>query len=564
MSQRTSASRPASRSPPDGQRITLPPVQFRDDREVGGQTDRQLPGSEIRRAPSRPHSSNRQSLPSQVTAGDDWRSAPTRDLGVYSILNPSEPEGASASTRRHSGPGIESPRSVVGPSPHFVASPSTTYTFPGQQQPSGTPIAEGYAGTYPRGRRILNPRSPSRAVSTGRVPTPSQGNTDAQRSPFLPARGRAYIAEPGPSPSSEIPAMPTPPAHLQHQSHYGFPSVSGQTISARRASAGTMAAPARTPLSESASPSISASSHNPPSSQTSPASHLYHKGGQQTQTTTSYYPGSSFNTQMQQGGVMQFQGPPGAPEGPYSAPDPQSQGSSFHSSSAGSSRQTSATDSIQVLTITTSQGSYTVPVDVHQASRLADEKRARNAGASARFRQRRKEKEKESTTAIEKLQSTNRDIERKLREAEVERDFFRADRDRLRDVIYRTPELRHHAMQGPPSPRSMRTTAFHGPPPPQMGFQAPDSHDERASRRRRTSVQSDFTPVYSPSTAPPLPSAPPGYPAGSNLPPLRIDNPNAAQTPSSKPPATTAGPQIFDPYSRGPYERGWPSDGRQR
>jgi hypothetical protein len=31
-----------------------------------------------------------------------------------------------------------------------------------------------------------------------------------------------------------------------------------------------------------------------------------------------------------------------------------------------------------------------VPVDIHQASQLADEKRARNAGASARYRQRRK------------------------------------------------------------------------------------------------------------------------------------------------------------------------------
>ncbi|PMD18361.1 hypothetical protein NA56DRAFT_706976 [Hyaloscypha hepaticicola] len=31
MSQRPPASRPASRSPPDGQRITLPPVQLRDD-----------------------------------------------------------------------------------------------------------------------------------------------------------------------------------------------------------------------------------------------------------------------------------------------------------------------------------------------------------------------------------------------------------------------------------------------------------------------------------------------------------------------------------------------------
>ena len=182
---------------------------------------------------------------------------------------------------------------------------------------------------------------------------------------------------------------------------------------------------------------------------------------------------------------MQFQGPSGVPEGPYTSPDPQTQASSLHSSSAGSSRQTSASDPIQVLTITTSQGSYTVPVDVHQASKLADEKRARNAGASARFRQRRKEKEREANTSIEKLQQQAREQDRRMREIEQERDRYRLERDRLRDLVLRNPDMRHLALQGPPSPQSMRSGSFPamGQPPPQPPPQTnygPETSTERA------------------------------------------------------------------------------------
>lgn len=287
---------------------------------------------------------------------------------------------------------------------------------------------------------------------------------------------------------------------------------------------------------------------------------------------------------VQQGGGMQFPGPTGQPEGPYSAPTPQTEGSSLQGSAV-SSRQASTTDPVHVLTFSTPVGTYHVPVDVHQASRLADEKRARNAGASARFRQRRKEKEKEANSNIEKLQQQTRELERKVREVEQERDFYRAERDRFRDVVYRTPDTRHLVMQAPPSPQSMRPGSFQGsmsqmgnppppPPPSQMGFQAPESTSERAPRRRRTDAQGDFTSLP-PYTLPPASTLPPvqapGYLPGpsqgpASLPPLRIENTAVSQTTSSNvPPATTAGPPPpFDPYSRGPYERGWPGEGGRR
>lgn len=275
---------------------------------------------------------------------------------------------------------------------------------------------------------------------------------------------------------------------------------------------------------------------------------------------------------------MQIQAPSASgTEGPYSAPPPSASASSAQSAS--SSRQTS--DSIQLLTITTSQGIYNVPVDVHQASRLADEKRARNAGASARFRQRRKEKEKEASTTIEKMQQQTRDLEGKVRELEREREFYRAERDRLRDVVYQNPETRHLAMQAPPSPQSMRTSSFSGAgtqlsgAPPPMSFQQQHSPVERPTRRRRMDATGEFTNV--PYTLPPASTLPPvqapGYAqaGATNLPPLRIEN---ATIPQSQPPviapSTTAGPPPppFDPYARGPgsYDRGWPglSEGGRR
>jgi hypothetical protein len=204
-------------------------------------------------------------------------------------------------------------------------------------------------------------------------------------------------------------------------------------------------------------PRNSARSNNLTSTQTPPASTLYSKVRRPRQTSNSDYREPSLGKTVQQGGVIQSQGPP---ERPYNALVTQSQDSSFHSSNAGNSKQMSASDPIRVLIITTSEGSFDIPVDVHQASRLADEKRARNAGASARFRLRRKEKEKEANNTIEKLHTQTRELERRYKELELERDFYRNERDRLRDVVFRTPGLRHHAMGGPPSPQSMRSTSF--------------------------------------------------------------------------------------------------------
>jgi hypothetical protein len=62
--------------------------------------------------------------------------------------------------------------------------------------------------------------------------------------------------------------------------------------------------------------------------------------------------------------------------------------------------------SIQIMTIRSQQGhNVQIPVDVQTASKIAGEKRERNAGASVRYRIRRKEKRREASTSISRLDS---------------------------------------------------------------------------------------------------------------------------------------------------------------
>ncbi|CAJ2506409.1 Uu.00g005390.m01.CDS01 [Anthostomella pinea] len=222
-----------------------------------------------------------------------------------------------------------------------------------------------------------------------------------------------------------------------------------------------------------------------------------------------------------------------------------------------------------------------VPIEMYQGSKQADEKRQRNAGASARFRQRKKDREVQQAINIQKLEAQNREVEKRLQDAEAERDRYRAERDRLRDIVYRTPGTSELAFQGPPSPNSARSGgsfAERSPlvpatrPPTSMPIQQYGAADpttgERASRRRRTDSQLEYSShAYgsTPSTLPPIhqPSYPttlsqPGTPSAGappRLPPLRSDPPSG--TPTTAPSATNTPVQGYTPFKREPYESGW-------
>ncbi|KAH8598167.1 hypothetical protein B0O99DRAFT_506535, partial [Bisporella sp. PMI_857] len=524
MSQRPPASRPVSRSPPDGQKITLAPFQQRDDIQQGNQlAERQHPEQSGNQGHARFQQSPQQGRVSQPgTPGEDWRPAPSRDLAVHSILNPAEPEGAHAaqtSSRRVSTGTTDSQHSTTGPPAHFAPSPMTglQHTVSGQPASLNTsPTQEGYKSTFSRSRgssprRILTPKGARTTI----LHRPSQGTIDAQRSPFIPHRsGVGFAATSGHAGPPDAPPAPTPtPPERAHLQHYGFPPAgpSGSAPLERHPSGSSRQPAERGSPAQSISPSISTSA-GVSSSQASPASFIY-KGGPPP-TSGSYFPGSSFAPSMQQA---------------QGAGGPQ-----FQTSSA------SGTE-----------------------------------GASARFRQRRKEKEKEASTTIEKMQQQNRELERRIREAESERDFYRGERDRFRDVLYRSKDLRHLAMQAPPSPQSMRSTSFQGqaapggPPPPPLGYQQDPSTSERAPRRRRTDTSGDFTNV--PYTLPPASTLPPvlsaGYPPGQgppSLPPLRMNDPSVPQggPPSLTP--STGPPPPFESFPRPQYDRWGPTDAARR
>jgi hypothetical protein len=464
----------------------------------------------------------------------------SRSLGVHNILNPPESEPSGSSTPRL-GTGITRSPQPLSQAPMYTTNPPLfPQGYVGQQTGTAVTAAEVQHATSTRGRKYAPLKSP-RAVSLGGR---TAATRDARQSPFL-SSGGGYTAEPGSGPLSDVPPMPVSAGTAQQPYSYtaGPPP--------RRASTTTMSAPTRAPLSQSASPSTSIISSYSQPSQSSPA--VRHQLGQP------YYSGQSFGAPLQQGEATPQTGPPGT-EGPYMTSLPES---FFRGSQSGQN------PNIRLMPISNELGGQMlIEVDVQAASKMADEKRARNAGASARFRERRKQKEKEASQNIQKLETQLRDLERRLRDAEHDRDFYRSERDRFREFCFRNPSTREFASNVPPSPRISRQAAF---PPPTTGpvYQTPEggtSQDiERPAIRRRTDDYSFPASNLAPYQGPSYGTGPgPGQPA-TTLPPLRMPNVAMATTSSaptfSNPSLATTRPPSFDQYTRSGYERGWPGDG---
>ncbi|MCJ1366526.1 hypothetical protein MMC16_005655 [Acarospora aff. strigata] len=444
----------------------------------------------------------------------------SRSLGVHSILNPTQVEGASKEQS-------QTRDTDTGPS-RVLASPRDVHSSV-TELPQGKP-ALGQALQFRESisetilwdrepRRILTPRSPtSRAAGLGHRSFP-RATIDARKSPFLTSRTRAYAVEAGAAANPETLSMPTPPSASRYP--YSFPPPAPTPPLQIRSMSGGAAPP---PHSQSASPATSYSSY----------SQLSHTS-----------PAPRFHLPSSQPALSQFQAPfsTGGSSG-----EPQL---TLASESPFGPATTTMGQSYQLMTFDTDQGPIQVPVDVQAASKMADEKRKRNAGASARFRQRRKEKEKEASHLIAKL-------EQQIRESNEERDFYKRERDYFRGFVY-SSSIQAQVIPRPPSPRQRRLLPTSRSSTSAGGWQRAESRAGEMSRitRRRTGAYAPPFALPPPSTSSsPLPQ---GYvPPASFQPSFSDSRPILGGRPSE--PRTTGLPppnRSFDPFQPEGYDRSW-------
>lgn len=511
------------------------------------------------------------------------RQATPRTLGVHNILNPSDPRDqhgrVSPSVQRHleggSSPSSSGTRQYgVSGSPYQTHGPLPLYGGPAgstippvTRHESPTPVRP-FPPALGAARRILTPRSP-RSLSLSRLATPS---TYAEPQPPL---GYPPSAHGRPGGHQETASFPMPVPGASHQS------------------------PRMNPLSVVPPTSAPPRSFSQPSLPNPPAFQFPQDPSQSGATARS-----------PQGGASTY------PSGQYGLPQDRTRGYAPSAASPGEGNLSTAimsalqtgggsvrgSDVQPHLTLQTNTGEHiTVPLDVHQGSRQADEKRHRNAGASARFRARKKERDKDMKDNLQRLENENRDLTRQNQELQAEREFYRNEMNRYRELVLRTPTIREHAEHAPTSPRASQTavpivpnressfgTSFVGggnsatnSPPGTQQHPPPYSGElERPTRRRRT--ESDFAtapypmrPAQTPSNLPPIVT---GYttpissaPPSARLPPLRFDQTSASPTAAHPPGGFTPlqGPPQhiqtqFPSYVRQAHETGWATGSREQ
>ncbi|KAI9884327.1 MAG: hypothetical protein M1823_003888 [Watsoniomyces obsoletus] len=518
----------------------------------------------------------------------------SRSLNVSLMLNPTQPDvegDPSSPYEREPTDRLPPPTTTRAPITLPFPPPQST-TRRGYSSVSeaghgyGSPGGGEGASTQPSVapmRRILTPKSPSlRAVSMGgrlSLPNPLAGS--GPPSSMTPGR-TSTTTDFGvlPPPSDHVPPLPTPPLLSRGGGgSYGFPSMGGASSRLdRRASVGPMTAP----VSQSASPSTSYSSYGQPG-YPSPAAAVAHSASMSAQAplagrTITTAMGMTTTATMEASGMMASSEPA----------TPLTMGSSFRSASG----MTLTGGHQEVLTLNTREGPIEVPLDVQAASKMADDRRKRNAGASARFRQRRKEKEREASQTIAKL-------EQRIRDVTEERDHYRHERDHFQRLVQTvpgpippqpprpiSPARRRRSMQSgeagtvrEAAPAAVATPSHPPPPPPTTGpWGAVEGGGEVGmpdrNVRRRTSAF-----AASPYTLPPPPmqaSAPmvPGIPmrlgapppppphashpaVGPPIPGYEGVSPGAPQRPSGPLPPPPSRPEEYDPYAADRYDRGW-------
>ena len=470
-------------------------------------------------------------------------------VGLQHLLNPMAADATERTSRRRKADHFDMPQKPYGgtpqmPSATIRASPGVV-TLPSITPP---PISSYPDLARPGSRRTLTPGPPSTYNTAPTVLGAPVATIDAKKSPFGASRDSIISHEFSRRRESSVGAM---------GAGLGYPFVSpaaAQSPPGRRASMGSsidllprqpsaerrvsVGGVSQMQTSQSDSPSTTYSSYSH-FSRTPPVS-LPNLGGHPS-SGAGYFP----STYTVTGGV----GAGGYPS------------SEAHAKEAFSPRTTSLGPSTyHLMTLNTEQGPIQVPVDVQAASKVADEKRKRNATASHRFRQRRKEKERETSQNIAKL-------EHQVRELAEEKEFYRLERDFFRSVVKGMPGQPPIGPR-PTSPRLLRL-APQGAAAPGGYSNAPWPPADESSRtarntRRRTSsyVPPQGLAPPPPANVPPIPTGPPTglapAPTGRHMPMAPSssgtgDAGNRTRLPG--PGQLTAGP--FDPSATGSYDNTW-------
>ena len=518
MSQTPIASGPESNSVQEGNQAgyfskptTLPPIvdPFRSSpprfSENGNPTPGKTPGSTV------------QSRGSQMdTSSNDAEQGLSRPIRMHNILNPA---GATEDKiNQRSVIQLESPQTSVSSNSWRPSERSTQSQSPSSI--STHSINMPISRIHPLSSNQLNRQSATPGSSMNHYGAlGTNGTIDAKESPFLSGRSH-YI--PSASSSSSFPAVSADykPSVAIRPSFGSIP----QNATPPDRQGGIVVPPA--PSSQGDSPNTSYSSYSQMSRASPSSSQSYNISTVQTSSSAHY--GSLATTR-----------------GTASERQPITLGSEL---SYGPVTSAGGHSTYQLMAFDTDQGPIQVPVDVQAASKMADEKRKRNAGASQRFRQRRKDKERESSTTISKL-------ENQIREIGEEKEYYRLERDYFRGLVY-SSSAQAQVVPRLPSPRLRKfSQAGNIGTMVESQWQQPEERGGQAGRNTRRRI-SAYAPNYEQSsTTMAAPTQSPGYPP---TPPMQFSHPPPRTASSvARPPPSGLPPPRPGPHDPPPSLPSW-------
>jgi hypothetical protein len=469
---------------------------------------------------------------SQASTESDRRSSRTF-ASVQSILNPSgddhEPRG-----RRRSAAQMEEESQISPTMPNIPPNRPPSSGDPNSEK--SPPSFQGSRSGMPR--RILTPISPTlhRTTSVSRI---VPGTIDAQSTPFLAnaSDSRSHSIEP--SSAGFPPTLPPFSGSSSQRQSFSYSAAPTPPLQAvpRRKSVSVLpsarVSPSPSYSSYSRSGQVSPSLPYPPSTGPTPSGPLSLVGSPLVGPLSSIPPVSLDS------------------EGPHAIPVV----------SAGQS-------TYEYFTIPSGRGFVSLPVEVHVASRQADEKRKRNAGASARFRQRRKEKEREANSTIDRLKE-------QLRAVTEDCEYYKTERDRFFNALKETPGWERYLPRSP-SPRlkrralSSHTISTSGvtsggasptsplPPPAVEMHSQPGNESERNTRRRIDSDSYHSSgPQQEQAPKPPYPAPFPPFSPASGPHGVHTHPQHNGGVPGQAAPSHTMPIDSKQPGNSG-YERPWP------